>query len=70
MLNGFGEPDQIKSLVSQFQVQYTGKCFFNGANLLVKDEIVNLIRDAETKFDGSVDILGYGSIISDLLRTD
>ena len=62
MLNGFGDADQIKNLIEKFSSEYTGKVFYNGANLLVKSEIYNLVEDATDKFGGGVDILGLGLI--------
>ena len=62
MLNGFGDADQINNLVEKFSSEFTGKVFYNGANLLVKNEIYNLVEDAVEKFGGDVDILGHGLI--------
>ena len=64
MLNGFGDADQITNLIEKFSSEYTGKVFYNGANLLVKSEIYGLVEDAIEKFEGEIDILGLGLTIS------
>ena len=67
MLNGFGDADQISNLIEKFSSEYTGKVFYNGANLLVKSEIYGLVEDAIEKFEGEIDILGLGLTVSQLL---
>lgn len=59
MLNGFGDGD---SIAERLTARSTGTCHFNGANLLKKTEIVDLIHDASVKFGGHIDILGQGSL--------
>lgn len=56
VLNGFGDPKEIKNTCAELNAVGVGDVIFDGANMTMPDEIEALVTNAESRF-GSVDIL-------------
>jgi len=56
LLNGFGEPAQIKALVAELAAQYQVRVVHNGADISAPDQVAAMAAQCVSEF-GAVDIL-------------
>ena len=56
MINGLGDAAAIETERAKIETDFSVKCLYSAANMMKPDEIVQMVKDCETKF-GSCDIL-------------
>ncbi len=56
MLNGFGDAAEIEATRARLDAAGPGSVFYHGADMTKPDEIVDLVRETESRF-GQVDVL-------------
>jgi len=69
ILNGFGEPEHIQKILSQFEAEYRVRTFYSEADLAKPDAIAKMVQDAFEIF-GRIDILVNNAGIQHVEKID